>query len=263
VTREDLARSGVRIVSRRAGRVVSRQYDATRLIFIDADELYRDIVKAELTDEGFSVIDFPSRDAAVASIRSGTKADLILMDWGARQPHETDFLKDIRDAGLDVPVVVLAHESATAHEHLALLQGAADFIDKSRGTDIVARRVRLIQAGKRGLAAPPDISEPGRLSLKGVRIYWDGAQVQLTVGEVRIVQLLAKHAGEQVSYRQIYDALRYTGFVAGCGEEGYRANVRGAIKRIRAKFKEVDPGWEEITNFTGVGYGWRTKARKT
>ena len=71
---------------------------------------------------------------------------------------------------------------------------------------------------------------------------------------------MAKHAGEQVSYRQIYDALRYTGFVAGCGEEGYRANVRGAIKRIRAKFKELDPGWEEITNFTGFGYGWGKKA---
>jgi two-component system response regulator ChvI len=71
---------------------------------------------------------------------------------------------------------------------------------------------------------------------------------------------IGQRAGKKVSFRQIYDALHYTGFAAGCGEEGYRTNVRGAIRRIRAKFKELDPGWEEITNFTGFGYGWGKKA---
>jgi two-component system response regulator ChvI len=233
---------------------------SAKLIFIDADDLYRDVVKSELMEAGFSVLDFPSGEAAAASLLSGTKADLIIIDWGADKAKGGDFLKEIRDTGIDLPVVVLMERSSTVHERFALGQGAADFIDKSRGTDIVAARVRLVLAGNRRLRAPGNVVERGRLSLEGGRAYWGGVDVNLTAGEFKIVQLLAVRAGEHATYRQIYDALHYTGFVAGCGEEGYRANVRGAIKRIRCKFKELDPGWDEITNYIGYGYSWGKRA---
>jgi two-component system response regulator ChvI len=229
-------------------------------MFIDADVSYRDVVKSELMAEGFSVVDFPSGEAAAASLQSETETDLIIIDWGAAKFNGTDFLNQMRDAGIDVPVVVLMQNSSTVHEGFAFRQGAADFIDKSRGTDIVATRVRLILASNRRSRAVTEIVERGRLSLEGGRAYWDDVDVNLTGGEFKIVLLLATRAGEHATYRQIYDALRYTGFVAGFGEEGYRANVRSAIKRIRHKFDEVDPGWDEITNFIGFGYRWGKKA---
>ncbi|MEA2801060.1 MAG: two-component system, OmpR family, response regulator ChvI, partial [Rhodospirillaceae bacterium] len=37
----------------------------------------------------------------------------------------------------------------------------------------------------------------------------------------------------------------------------YRANVRSAIKRIRNKFRALDPAFDEIENYTGFGYCWR------
>ena len=33
-------------------------------------------------------------------------------------------------------------------------------------------------------------------------------------------------------------------------------NVRSTIKRIRNKFRERDPGFDEIENYTGFGYRW-------
>jgi len=35
---------------------------------------------------------------------------------------------------------------------------------------------------------------------------------------------------------------------------GYRTNFRWAIRRIRNKFLETDPGFDEIENYTGFGY---------
>jgi len=46
------------------------------------------------------------------------------------------------------------------------------------------------------------------------------------------------------------------GFVAGDGEIGFRTNVRAFIKRIRQKFRDVDPQFSQIKNYPGFGYRW-------
>jgi hypothetical protein len=37
----------------------------------------------------------------------------------------------------------------------------------------------------------------------------------------------------------------------------YRANVRSAIKRIRNKFRDFDPTFDRIENYTAFGYCWK------
>ena len=89
------------------------------------------------------------------------------------------------------------------------------------------------------------------------RASWSGVDVGITLGEYNIVHLLASNAGRYVTYRAIYDRLHYEGFVAGDGADGYRANVRTAIKRIRNKFRSFDASFDEIENYTGFGYCWK------
>jgi two-component system response regulator ChvI len=50
--------------------------------------------------------------------------------------------------------------------------------------------------------------------------------------------------------------MTHEGFIAGDGDNGYRANVRSAIKRIRNKFREHDAAFGEIENYTSLGYCW-------
>jgi two-component system response regulator ChvI len=76
------------------------------------------------------------------------------------------------------------------------------------------------------------------------------------VGEYKIVQLLASNVGRHVSYRAIYDRVHYEGFIAGTGDHGYRSNVRSVIKRIRNKFRALDPTFSEIENYQSFGYCW-------
>jgi two-component system response regulator ChvI len=102
----------------------------------------------------------------------------------------------------------------------------------------------------------------GKLVLKPAvsRAFWNEVDVGLTVGEYKIVDLLASHAGRYVTYRSIYDCIHYAGFVAGSGDHGYRGNVRSNIKRIRIKFHACDPDFDEIQNYMGFGYCWKTPA---
>ena len=103
----------------------------------------------------------------------------------------------------------------------------------------------------------------GKLLLKSEisRAYWNQVDVGLTFGEYKIVNLLASNVGRYVTYRAVYDCLHYEGFIAGTGEDGFRANVRSAIKRIRSKFRACDPAFDEIKNYTGFGYCWRKATR--
>ena len=92
------------------------------------------------------------------------------------------------------------------------------------------------------------------------RAYWRDAQVDLTLSEFGIVRYMAFQADGDVTYRQIYDVVRGKDFAAGYGSEGFRANVRSFIKRIRKKFRDVDTTFEAIDNYPGFGYRWRDEA---
>ena len=175
-----------------------------------------------------------------------------------------DLLPQVRRRGVNLPVVFLTGRALPAHESLAFDRGAIDFIDKARGVEVLVRRLkRVVKADKP--AAAPQIDKRmvcDELVLKPEisRAYWNDVDLDLTLGEYNIVHLLVSNAAKFVTYRAVYDRLRHEGFIAGYGADGYRANVRSAIKRIRNKFRASDPTFAEIGNYTGFGYCWKKPA---
>jgi two-component system, OmpR family, response regulator ChvI len=127
----------------------------------------------------------------------------------------------------------------------------------------LVRRLQLITDGARPAADPQPKKSEGiksgalELRLDISRAMWAGKTVDLTLTEFKILVLLAEKAGQDVGYRDIYDLVHGKNFVAGHGAEGYRANVRTFIKRIRKKFRDIDPHFDHIQNYAGFGYRWR------
>ena len=187
-------------------------------------------------------------------------ADVIVL-CGRADISSIDLLSKLHRLGLNVPVVLLTDQASPAHECLALDKGAIDVMCKTRGSEVLARRLKAVvktfgrtdqpRAGGRMICGKlllrPDVS----------RAYWKDADLGLTLGEYNIVYLLASNVGRYVTYRAIYDRLHYEGFIAGDGADGYRANVRSVIKRIRNKFRSLDPTFDEIENYNGFGYCWK------
>src|SRR6266851_3684201 len=231
-----------------------------RLIFVDDDDDYREAAAAELVDLGFLVETFADGASMLASVADGIVADVIVLDWSLPTMSGIDLLPRLRREGILLPVVFLTGRSSQSHENLAFDRGALDFVDKSRGVPILAKRIRVIvESSKR--PAELEVDETmhcGRLMLKPrvSRAFWDTIDVNLTLTEFNIVRLLAQNVGNHVTYRAVYDCMHHVGFIAGSGEHGYRTNVRSSIKRIRNKFRLVDPEFAEIENFPSFGYRW-------
>ncbi len=127
-------------------------------------------------------------------------------------------------------------EALNADECMAFDQGAVDFISKSRDRQVLVRRLRnVVELVKpKANVAVEERLACDKLLLKpeSSRAYWNQVDVGLTLGEYNIVHLLVSNAGSFVTYRAVYDRLRHEGFIAGYGADGYRANVRSAIKRL-------------------------------
>ena len=248
-----------------------------RVVLVESDQYYREVLTVELLRQGFVVHAFVDGASLLGSLATAVDADLVVLDWDLANSPGVKLLAELRRNGINLPVVFLTgkviatkqHErcvlaprdALNAYECMAFDEGAVDFIPKSRDREVLVRRLRSVVElvklkaelpSQEGLAC-------GKLLLRPQtsRAFWNGVDVGLTLGEYNIVRLLASNVGRYVTYRAIYDRLHYEGFIAGTGNDGYRANVRTAIKRIRNKFHSCDPTFDEIENYTGFGYCWR------
>jgi two-component system response regulator ChvI len=225
---------------------------------VDDDPLLLRTVASNLEEAGFRVAAFGEGQAVLDYLSGGGPASVILLDWQMPVVDGPEVLRRLRSAGHAVPVIFLTGHNQPIFEEAALAGGAVDFVDKSRSFSIVLKRLRLAIAGAKGGPVVPGTNESEDLSLdhESCRAFWRGAAVDLTISEFKVVRLLAGKAGRDVSYREIYDAVRGEGFQAGAGEDGYRANVRALVKRVRQKFRDIDPEFESIANYPGFGYRW-------
>jgi two-component system response regulator ChvI len=235
--------------------------DVIRVLHVEDDPVCRETIADQLSDHGFVVRSFADAMSLADGLAISGEADIILLDWDLPGVSGIELLVELRQCGVNLPVVFLTGYGFTAHENLAFEMGAVDFIDKARGVEILATRLRRVLKGwKSAAAAPPPASLMvcGKLVLNPnvSRAYWNDSDVGLTLVEYNIVHLLASKAGRWVTYRAIYDRVHYEGFIGGSGEDGYRTNVRGVIRRIRKKFLQCDETFAEIDNFVGLGYRW-------
>jgi len=240
--------------------------DKTHVLLVDDDDLFRESLEQNLIDAGFAVSGFADGPAVLAFLANGGAADLVLLDWKMPAMNGIEVLKRLRETRLDIPVIFLTVLSDQIYEEAALLGGAVDFVEKSRSFSILLRRIELILEGAKQKKTP--VAEAGRadrrlsygdleLHLDSSRAFWKGERVDLTLTEFKMVHYLAGRAGKDVRYRELYDLVHGEGFIAGIGDEGYRANVRTFIKRIRQKFRDIDGTFEAIENYPGFGYRWR------
>jgi two-component system response regulator ChvI len=232
--------------------------DAIRVLLIEDGATDRGFLTADLSKQGFAVRNIASLAGAPVAARD---ADVIVLHCDRAKISSIDLLVNLHRQGVNVPIVLLTDQALPALECLALDRGAVDVICTSRGAEVLGRRLKSTVRASDRTDQPRSGGSMicGKLLLRtdASRAYWKDIDLDLTLGEYNIVHLLASNAGRFVTYRAIYDRLRHEGFIAGYGADGYRANVRSAIKRIRNKFRDLDPTFDKIENYTGFGYCWK------
>jgi two-component system, NarL family, nitrate/nitrite response regulator NarL len=144
------------------GESATQRPDPSRLLLVDDDEQFLEVLATNLEDEGFQSLCHRDVPSAMNWLLGGGRCDLILLDWFMPEVPGLAFLKQLRDAGVETPVFVLTAVNKDIIEDEALASGAIDFIDKSRRFSVLLKRIRLILDRTR---APDSVAEPEEIAL--------------------------------------------------------------------------------------------------
>jgi two-component system response regulator ChvI len=135
--------------------------------------------------------------------------------------------------------------------------GADDYISKPFSQRLLIARIRAIlrrsELVRSSSEAPDPAAEPivrGRLEMDPARhrVKWGGEDVTLTVTEFLILETLAQRPGVVKSRNQLMDAAYQDDVYVD------DRTIDSHIKRLRRKFREVDPEFNAIDTLYGAGY---------
>ena len=117
----------------------------SQIVLVDDDDLYREVMTADLEDHGFAVVAFADGAAFLAAMQAGLEAEAALIDWSLPRMSGLDLLRALRARGSALPVAFLTGRSRDGHEGQAIEAGAVDFIDKTCALDVLVQTLgRLI-----------------------------------------------------------------------------------------------------------------------
>jgi two-component system KDP operon response regulator KdpE len=221
-----------------------------RVLVVDDEPAIRRFLRTSLRAEGYDLVEAETGEAALAEIRR-RPPDLVVLDLGLPGISGLDVIRQLREAGSAVPIIVLTVRADEAGKVEALDLGADDYVTKPFGMDeLLARmraalRHRLQQEGEKPLFRSGDLAVDLVRRIVTVR----GAEVKLSPREYDILRLLILHAGKVLTHRFMLKEV--------WGGEADVQYLRIYIRQLRQKI-EPDPERPlHIVTETGVGYRLR------
>ncbi|HBK92982.1 MAG TPA: DNA-binding response regulator [Parvularcula sp.] len=226
------------------------------IALVDDDENILTSVSMALEAEGHSVKTYVDGAKALADI-SAAAPDLVVSDIKMPTMDGMELLRRIRQSS-DLPLIFLTSKDEEIDEVLGLTMGADDYVKKPFSQRLLLERVKAVL--RRRSAAPTPTKEEEKqiirrssLTLDPMRhaCLWKGAPVTLTVTEFLILEALAQRPGFVKSRDSLMDA--------AYDDQVYvdDRTIDSHIKRIRKKFRVVDPEFDAVETLYGVGYKYK------
>ncbi|MHB8530468.1 MAG: response regulator [Caulobacteraceae bacterium] len=228
------------------------------ITLVDDDENIVASVSLALESHGHNVKSFYDGAAGLAALESDPP-DLAILDVKMPRLDGMEVLRRLRQTS-DLPVIILTSKDEEIDEILGFNLGADDYIHKPFSQRLLIERVKAVLRRARPeeeegapAAAGSKAIKRGRLTLDPARhdCLWEGKPVRLTVTEFLLLQSLAQRPGFVKSRDNLMDA--------AYEDQVYvdDRTIDSHIKRMRKKFREVDPEFDAIETLYGVGYRYR------
>ena len=186
--------------------------------------------------------------------------DVAILDIKMPRMDGMELLRRLRQKS-DIPVIFLTSKDDEIDELFGLKMGADDYIRKPFSQRLLVERVKTVLRRARSRADTSEeesdrVIRRGKLVLDPDRhiCLWNGQPVTLTVTEFLIFQALAQRPGIVKTREALMDA--------AYDDQVYvdDRTIDSHIKRLRKKFRAVDPEFNAIETLYGVGYRFREDA---
>ena len=224
---------------------------SSTIALVDDDQHLLTSVTMALEAEGFVVRPHSDPVKALQDLLS-RPVDLAVLDIKMPQMDGLELLAQLRKHST-VPVVFLTSKDAEDDQLYGLSQGADDYITKPFSVRLLVERIRTILRRAEPAAS---VGSARALMVRGALVLdedrhlctWQGEALSLTVTEFLLLKALAQRPGHVKSRNQLMDA--------AYGDQIYVEDrtIDSHVKRIRKKFRAIDPSFSQIETLYGVGY---------
>lgn len=195
----------------------------------------------------------------VLSARDGQEAldlidtdhpDLLISDVMMPRMDGMELVRELREAGFDLPILMLTAKSAQEDKNEGFIIGADDYLTKPADLRELALRVRALLrrakvAGDDKLRAGDAVLDPGTLTVTGRA----GRTCTLPKREFQLLQKLLMSPSRTFTRIQLLDE------VWGWDTESSESTVNVHINRLRTRFAD----WDEFQIITVRGIGYRAE----
>jgi two-component system, OmpR family, alkaline phosphatase synthesis response regulator PhoP len=221
------------------------------ILLVEDEEALRMTLGDRLRSEGY-VVDLACDGKEGFDKAISVPFDLIIMD--VMLPHRSglDVCRDIRNAGLATPVLVLTARDQTMDKVLGLKLGADDYVTKPFDTlELMAR----VEALLRRLPSRPkqSIYQAGslRMDVRGTEVLRDGQPLSFSAREFQLLRHFMENPGVTLSRNELLKA------VWGYEDGTLTRTVDGHVASLRQKIEKDPKHPELIVTMTGIGYKFK------
>ncbi|VTU25204.1 Transcriptional regulatory protein BaeR [Variovorax sp. SRS16] len=226
----------------------------TRILIVEDEQDIASVLQDYLRHAGFETEHVMDGRTALERMRAAPP-DLSLLDVMLPQLDGLAVLREAR-AHSSHPIIMLTARVEEVDRLIGLELGADDYICKPFSPREVVARVRaVLRRFAAGGAEATTAAQAGALALDETRRHaaLEGATLQLTRSEFRLLQALAKSPGRIFSRGQLLelaydDALDVT-----------ERAVDSHVKNLRRKLATAAPGHEWIRSVYGVGFSFEAR----
>jgi two-component system response regulator ChvI len=229
---------------------------SAHIALVDDDRNILTSVSIAMQAEGYVTRIYSDGETALKALLENP-ADLGIFDIKMPRMDGLELLRRLREKS-DMPVIFLTSKDEELDEALGLAMGADDYITKPFSQRLLIARVRAIlrrAAYDKAIVNGEAGSEPepmtrGKLEMDPARhqVKWDGRSLTLTVTEFMILEALAIRPGVVRTRDQLMDAAYQDDVYVD------DRTIDSHIKRLRRKFREIDPEFTAIDTLYGAGY---------
>ncbi|WP_125570505.1 response regulator YycF [Lacticaseibacillus songhuajiangensis] len=227
---------------------------AKKILVVDDEKPISDIVKFNLTKEGYTVVTAFDGEEALSQFKEESP-DLVLLDLMLPKIDGLEVARQIRKDN-DTPIIMLTAKDSEIDKVLGLELGADDYVTKPfSNRELVARvKANLRRRGDANTSNEVDDAKSD-LAVGDLVIHPDaytvskrGDSIELTHREFELLHYLARHLGQVMTREHLLQT------VWGYDYFGDVRTVDVTVRRLREKIEDnpSHPSW--LITRRGVGY---------
>jgi len=220
-----------------------------RVLIVEDDDSMAVALKDGFEYEGYKVTLARNGEEGLSLARE-SRPDLMILDVMLPKMSGLDVCREIRGSDALMPIIMLTARGQEIDKVLGLKLGADDYVTKPFGFLELMARVEALLRRVSGRDAKVDHYQFGdvRIDFKRGEARKDGALLELTAREFRLLRYFIEHRGEVIARDELLDS------VWDYDSTPLTRTVDMHVAKLRKKVEEVPADPKYIVTVHRVGY---------